>query len=772
MSPNDDVPAPRWALLRSAQAWIALFSALGVALIAVVDVERTSPGPVTAAHALVEELAGGTSCSSCHGGVFSGMTDSCLECHAPIADQLEADEGLHGLLIEQAEAERCALCHSEHHGAEFALVNAASFSRAGIPDPTAFDHAALGFEMKGRHLELDCAECHVNADVDVLPEGEHRFLGLDPSCVRCHEDPHEGRMVRDCSDCHSQSSFEELHFVRHDRRLALVGGHRGQDCRTCHAEDDERSLEALARGLRGRAPRDCATCHESPHTDAFVAKVAERRGLGQGASCATCHLESHTQFHGDGAPEELSQREQRRRSQRLAKGAPRPAHPTSLFLADQVLPRLHAASGFGLKAPHDGLDCSVCHDPGLAEFDARHPGRRPGACSACHDDPHGGQFEAGRFAGRECTACHARTHFEPHEFDVERHAKTAFPLLDSHATTDCASCHLVPDRGFGDILEPRVFRGTEGRCEDCHEDAHMGAFESALSALAAPSTAGSCAECHLSTSFDEVLLEALGAGAGADARGAGMPFEHARWTGFTVQGAHAQGSCEACHPRSEHPDAFGRRFGRVEEHFGVVDGCETCHQDPHEGGFDVSLDGRDWMRPSDRGGPGAGHFEGRNGCLRCHVETSFRVLPHGFDHDLWTGFDLNGAHERASCTVCHAPLRTPAPSGRTWEPAAGSNCGDCHADPHASQFDEDGVTNCASCHRSAESFAELRFDHERHTRFSLRESHSEVACSSCHVAWELESGAEIVRYRPLDTDCASCHGSQEGPTLRRRGRRD
>jgi len=551
-------------------------------------------------------------------------------------------------------------------------------------------------------------------------------------------------MVRGCGECHTQASFDAMHAVGHEEHLPLVGGHRGLDCRTCHTEGEEHSLERLARGLRGLEARDCASCHETPHANRFLNRVARVLEVTAGATCASCHVEEHTSFTGDGAPEALDETT----AARLGGMAPR-------LLASQVTPRLHRASGFALVAPHDEVSCEACHDPGLGDFAARHPGRDESACSVCHDDPHGGQFRRGRFAGQECTACHAREAFAPHTFDLEAHAETAFALEDSHATTDCAECHVEPPG------RPRIFRGTPGTCEQCHEDAHQGSFDEPLAALEAPRAQGTCSECHLATSFADVPRGDLGQqhdpGRGPEEAFAGRPFVHERWTGLPLRGAHVQTDCETCHPRSELSDDHGRRFGRVEEHFGAVDGCTTCHQDPHEGGFDVRAVPR--------------RHKGETGCLRCHVESSFRALPHGFDHELWTDFELDGAHETADCSACHTPLERPDELGRTWARAAGDDCGACHAEPHAGQFDVAGVTDCSRCHHSAEGWDVLRFDHDHHSRFPLGESHAQVACNSCHIAWELEDGMKIVRYRPLDVDCASCHGSQEGPRLRRRSRK-
>jgi hypothetical protein len=31
---------------------------------------------------------------------------------------------------------------------------------------------------------------------------------------------------------------------------------------------------------------------------------------------------------------------------------------------------------------------------------------------------------------------------------------------------------------------------------------------------------------------------------------------------------------------------------------------------------------------------------------------------------------------------------------------------------------------------------------------------------SCHIPWPLPDGGEAVRYRPLGTTCADCHGNR------------
>jgi hypothetical protein len=692
----------RW---RNPHLWIAVASALLVTSVALVDVGRTSPGALSSVHLREPDLGGRSGCKQCHGGWTTSMTSACLECHAVIDEQIEAGAGLHGLLGEEL-ASRCARCHSDHHGEGFKLVNLQSFRQAGVDDPDDFPHGLIGWTMNGAHLELGCAECHTNADELVLPKGEHRFLGLDQNCAECHDDPHEGRMVPACAQCHGQESFEVMHSEGHEQFLPLIGGHGEAACRECHAEDTDHSLEILGAGLRDVEPRACLDCHESPHEEGFIANLAGSLGTSPDASCDECHAAEHTSF--DEEQIELS--------------------------AFQ-----HAFTGFALDAPHDETTCAECHAPELASFVARYPGREPESCSACHDDPHGGQFAEGAFAGLECTACHSGQHFEPHAFGLSEHDRTSMPLTGTHADTDCAECHRVPTEG-----EPRQFRNTPGRCADCHADAHRGFFAD-LEADRTLDDRGTCAECHITTTFAELPEEG---------------FDHHRWTDFELLGAHAQESCESCHPRAHTPDDTGRSFGVVAEHFGDYSGCVTCHVDPHHGAFDEpELPAR---------------VQGRSGCARCHVETSFRSLREGsggFDHGRWTGFDLSGAHGKQACSTCHEPLARPDELARTWGRAAGDSCADCHADPHAGQFVVEGETDCARCHTEAGSaFSELVFNHTFDSRFPLGESHEQLACSECHPSVLHDEGS-IVRYRPLGRDCVDCHGDHQGPLRRRDGRR-
>jgi hypothetical protein len=658
---------------------LATTSLLIVAAVVALDLRRTSPGQLSRAHAGVDELEGAAGCRACHGGIGRALADGCTACHAGVGADLEHGRGLHGTLASDARA--CGACHLEHHGDEVALTDAASFALAGVPDPLAYDHAALGFTLGGRHGELACGACHANAFARELPAGAERFRGLSQACDACHADPHAGRMARACADCHGQEhAFEEVRAFAH-AAFDAGGAHGRARCAECHAPGSEHAVEALAAAGEAPPARECTACHADPHAPELTRAAAARLAVTAEEACGRCHDPRHASFAE--APDAI----------------------------DAALHR--AASGFALEPPHAGLACSDCHADGAARAE-RYPGRRADDCAACHADPHRDEFADGPFAGARCADCHAPRAFAPAAFEVEHHARTSFDLDGSHAAVACSGCHAAEPGA------PPRFDAAPRRCSACHADAHRGRL----------AEAPACAGCHATTTFDDVERAA---------------FDHERSTAFRLDGAHAQVECTACHAPTDEPDAHGRRFGFAPEPSAAA-ACATCHADPHVGAFDAPL------RPAE--------VAGRAGCARCHDAGSFALPPAelvAFDHALWTGYPLDGAHAGLACTACHAP----AERGGVLGPAAGAGCADCHGDPHAGQFRAEERDGCARCHAVGGA---LVFDHDD-SRFPLDARHAALACSACHLPWPLPAGGAAVRYRPLGTTCADCHG----PVMRGRG---
>jgi hypothetical protein len=766
-----------------AGVWLSIASALLVVGFVVWDSRQASPGPISAVHGGPGGIAE-DDCKVCHGGFGQSLRSACAECHADVERQVARAQGFHGQL---ADAARCGACHGEHHGAEFELVGAAAFAQAGVAARDAYRHEGLRFDLAGKHAGLACKACHENADVPLLAKGQKRFLGKSQDCASCHEDPHEGRLP-DCRSCHGESEpFRRVATFRHPESFALSGAHAKPGCLDCHPKGTPHAVEASGPAGTTKPARACQDCHASPHAAPFVQAITARLAVAAGASCASCHPVEGGPF---ATPRALSPEEHALSGFTLDKPHDQvacakchaklatPAHGEAALAAFRAAypgrspdaceachadphggqfrdgrwagkgciacherlrfdpPRFgvpeHAETAFALTGKHADAACAGCH----AKAHAGEPRRFRGtasACAACHADAHRGFFAAAarpELAARagDCAECHGTASFA--EVPAQRfdHAAwTGFALEGKHQDARCESCHAAAaqrdetGRAFGRV----VTQGPPQACGSCHADAHRGFFARAPGAVA--HAGQDCAQCHTARGFSPVAPER---------------FDHARATGFALEGAHLRAACTTCHPRSAQPDERGRTLGFAADRLhGSFQDCRTCHADPHGGEFD---------RP---GRPVA--LEGRTGCLRCHTQETFReVEPARFDHAQWTGFALDGAHARARCESCHAVSAQPDAQGRRFGRAHGGRCTDCHADPHVGQFADKGRTDCARCHSAASDFLSVRFDHQRDSRFPLDAS---------HVPWPLPGGGSAVRYKPLGTTCGDCHDPRAAP---------
>lgn len=582
----------------------------GLSLAAVVAVslweseERISPGALHPSHEALPELRGKVGCATCHGGILASMTESCLECHDPIAAQLEAGTGLHGKLASET-ARACDDCHSEHTGGTIALVDDRSFVEAGVTDIGNYRHEHIAsFALTDRHEALDCEHCHPNAHAELIIPGESRYLGLSQTCTACHDDTHDGSHGPDCASCHGQAhSFTEAPLFEHDEAFVLTGSHADLGCALCHPSGTDHAVAALLN--RPLDTRACAECHESPHRDRFLSEIAAAEHVTQAESCETCHDPVHSAFAG----------------------------------TDTVMTAaFHAATGFRLEPPHDTQQCIECH-PGRGEehadesaairarFAVMFPGRAQDDCRACHEDPHRGEFDTG-FSKGACLTCHTETHFTPTRFDAAFHTRTGFALTGAHASVTCKGCHIVSEK------EGR-FLPVERDCAACHEDAHRGRLTVPASIAANKNEAPDCGTCHTTESFSAEDWTVS---------------DHAAWTAFPLQGAHALTDCLACHLPSNTPTLEGRLFGFAERN------CSACHADTHAGQFAVA---------------------GVVDCARCHSAVETWTMS-SFDHQRDSRFKLDEHHVTLECAACHRPADTGRGRMVVRYKPLGIECADCH----------------------------------------------------------------------------------------------
>ncbi|TDJ72281.1 MAG: hypothetical protein E2O39_06975 [Planctomycetota bacterium] len=541
-----------------------------------------------------------------------------------------------------------------------------------------------------------CLECHGEVREDIeLGDGMHGLLApnVGMECAMCHSEHHGEDFIAVNLRSFVIAGVPDPAGFEHELVGYEMGGaHLALECKECHVFAEEPLLPEGGRRYMG-LDQDCTLCHLDPHESSIP------------GDCSACHVQD---------------------------------------AFDDLTPFEHDER-FPLVGGHADPGCLDCHprgtDHSVEVLAGIGPKPSPRDCQDCHSSPHADAFIAGvaplfALTAREsCSVCHEAEHEGFRDVGLRltlaEHAASGFPLEAPHGDSACADCHLPEAEDFDGRYPGRVFRGEPAGCESCHEDAHRGFFDSASARFGA-SEAGECARCHVATTFADIP--------------AGR-FDHGLWTGFPVVGAHAQSRCEVCHPPTVGPNAQGRTFGWATDHFGLIEGCATCHMDPHGGSFEAPSLARE--------------IEGRTGCARCHVETSFRTFPDGFDHLAWTGFGLAGAHGETSCASCHPPVLK-QPTGRTFARAVSRDCADCHGNPHAGQFTENGVSDCLGCHASTVSFAELDFDHDRDSSYPLDEAHRALACSECHKPWKLQGDVEIVRYKPLGMACTDCHGVEQG----------
>lgn len=389
---------------------------------------------------------------------------------------------------------------------------------------------------------------------------------------------------------------------------------------------------------------------------------------------------------------------------------------------------LEAAVGADLETPHYPVteSCLTCHDPhGGTEAPLLHSAL-PGLCSDCHDladlaTGHGGQLTD----ATSCSACHS-----PHGSDQ------AAMLLGavSHspfAEGSCEACHRAP---FGERIRLRA-RG-ERLCEACHGDVTEtdGGNRSVHAATRGERGRAGCLSCHDPHMSDHSALVHEGGNALCRSCHAEVVAAAMAETGHypaaddcqTCHLAHASPEtnlltsdlrtlCADCHdPQDEdlilshlgadlarlactscHSPHGAGHPGLLAEnlHEPVLDGCDLCHEDGHDG---LVADG------------------GSELCLFCHDGVGELAAAAEVPH---------GALELGACTDCHNPHASP----QKWlvKAPGGGPCADCHDEQAAGAGEvAHGVIDlvgCAACHEP----------HGGAREKLLRQTGAEL-CRSCH----------------------------------------
>lgn len=521
-----------------------------------VGMAQLSPGDLTTAHAGLEGMS---NCTKCHDLGNKVTNAKCLDCHKEIKALLTEKRGYHA--SNAVKGKECSECHSEHNGRKFDMVRF---------DQKAFDHGLTGYPLKGAHKVVDCRQCHAPDNIEdrELASRPKTFLGLDKTCVSCHDDFHQGTMSKNCLDCHGMDAFKPAAAFDHDKTdFKLRGAHAPLDCKQCHevTTRNGKSFQVFAEVPHA----DCKACHADPHQahfanacsqchveDAFTTFAGKDRfdhnltkfklnGMHRTTDCFECHkrVSDPLTVFQDRAGVQVQQCatcHQDRHEGKFGTDCAK-CHQEKGWVAMRSMDFFdHNVTDYPLQGRHVGIDCKECHkgrytDPLVFN-----------TCGSCHGDYHQGEF-AENGVSPDCAECHFLTDgFEVSMFSIEQHQATRFPLEGAHLATPCSSCHLVEGASLDDKNREHrkwAFLDIGSACFDCHENVHGEEF--------AESGVTDCKRCHMTDDWYPRL------------------FDHSR-TRFPLEGEHRDVACKECHK----PENNGRILSFKIERFQ----CADCHQ--------------------------------------------------------------------------------------------------------------------------------------------------------------------------------------------------
>lgn len=436
------------------------------------------------------------SCADCHADPHRGqLSATCSTCHTtrtfavdqgrgfdhartkyPLTGRHRtvACEACHGenLITPRPASATCGGCHQDPHRGAATLAGkpadcGACHGLGGFTPSTytAERHVAAGSPLEGKHREVACRACHTGTRGAAPPPKDFPFRVAARLCGDCHSDAHAGAFAARasgsaCESCHAVAGWTPSTFsvAQHAAtRLPLEGPHAAAACGTCHrASHDAReparpggSPAATMKRVRGAS---------GPAASETLAVVALPP-----AECGACHVDPHGGRYRDHTV--------------AGNAGCRACHATAQFRPANMGPAEHARFGFALDGAHRAAPCADCHEELKRPTAARTrladtsrvrpfpaaPRAAARSCAACHQTPHGSQFD-GRPEGGRCERCHSVNRFVPASaFNHERDA--AFSLGGAHAAVPCAACHLTASDGPVPVTR---YRPLSTACESCH----------------------------------------------------------------------------------------------------------------------------------------------------------------------------------------------------------------------------------------------------------------------------------------------------------------
>ncbi len=236
------------------------------------------------------------SCTDCHSDYHKGQLKtpgkvySCNQCHtvsgfSPSSYTLEKHQTANFILTGAHEPIPCFSCHVKNNRWEFRNVGLQCFdchenihknhiTEKYYPNgnckvchnvetwkKVSFEHEKTGFELKGKHAEASCRNCHF--DESNPQEIQQNFKNVSAICVQCHQDIHRNQFETDgmvfCNRCHEPENWKSVLFNHDSARFKLEGAHVNVDCVKCHTTNtDEKGTYVV---YKFNNEKKCIDCH-------------------------------------------------------------------------------------------------------------------------------------------------------------------------------------------------------------------------------------------------------------------------------------------------------------------------------------------------------------------------------------------------------------------------------------------------------------------------------------------------------------------------------
>jgi hypothetical protein len=685
--------------------------------------------PLTGGHAL-------PSCFSCHQqNTFSGLNPECVSCH-----QNTYNATTNPNHITAGIPTTCEVCHT-----------------TTAWSPAQFNHDLTEFPLTGKHINVDCSECHSTG-----------YTNTPQDCYSCHQQDYQNtndpnhvasQFPTDCTLCHTTAGWEGATFDHNQSGFPLTGAHSTVACATCHTSGytgtptecnschtQDYQATTNPNHITAGIPNTCEVCHSttawSPAQFNHDITQFPLTGDHIQVACATCH----TSGYSGTSSECYSCHQQDFQS------TTDPNHVTANYPHDctvchnttnwQDATIDHNITQFPLTGAHITVACATCHTSGYTGT--------PTDCIVCHQTDYNNTTNPNHQAAgfpTTCIDCHSTTAWDPATFD---HDIQYFPIYSGKHQGKwnlCADCHTVPnnfsifscidchEHNQNDMDDKHQsvqgYNYNSADCFACHPQGRKeGAFNHATSSfvLVGEHLVTDCIQCHqngytnTSTLCSDCHIGVYNSSINPNHQALGLSTD-----------------CSTCHtPNADWQPAIFPQHNQVYQllgrHAEIANSCVSCHNSNYTTTPDqcVGCHQNDFNSAVNPNHTAAGI---PTTCEQCHTSTNW--APSTFDHTT-TGFTLLGSHQSIQCSSCHAGT------------LSGLNilCITCHqpeyntAPNHTAQS---YPTDCELCHNSV-LWNQTSFDHQN-TIFPLTGSHTTVTCQQCH-----SNG-----YTGTPTDCYACH---------------